>query len=151
MTVVSINGFELKEETVLAIGKFAVLWNILEREKCENHCTASKIENLTLNPSDEWKQLAEVLQRRQEQFNLTEGQYIARKLRQQGLTPERVKKIKDFLQSGGETNIVGGLFAIYRIRNNMFHGLKEWQMLDSQTELFNAVNKALERILRGNQ
>lgn len=144
-------GCNLQEETMLAIGKFAVLWNIFEREKCKNYCTASKIEKLTFTTSDKWQQLAEVLKQRQEQFDLTEGQYIARKLRQQGLNPERIEKIKNFLQSNGREDIVGGLFAIYRIRNNMFHGLKEWQMLDSQVELFNAVNKVLESILRGNQ
>lgn len=144
-------GCNLQEETMLTIGKFAVLWNIFEREKCKNYCTASKIEKLTFTTSDKWQQLAEVLKQRQEQFDLTEGQYIARKLRQQGLNPERIEKIKKFLQSNGQEEVVGGLFAIYRIRNNMFHGLKEWQMLDSQVELFNAVNKVLESILRGNQ
>lgn len=148
--MVNIIGYDLREETVLAIGKFAILWNIFESQKFENDCTVNKIEKLKLNKSEQWQRLAEVLKRRQEQFGLTEGQYIARKLRQKGLNSERIEKINKFLQSGGKTNIVGGLFAIYRIRNNMFHGLKDYQMLNEQKELFDAVNNVLESILGSN-
>lgn len=148
--MVNIIGCDLHKETVLAVGKFAILWNIFEREKCGNHCTTSKIEELTFNTSDKWQRLAEVLKRRQEQFDLTEGQYIARKLRQRGLNSEQIEKIKRFLQSNGQEDVIGGLFAIYRIRNNMFHGLKEYQMLNTQKELFDAVNNVLESILGSN-
>ena len=148
--MVNIHNCSLQQDTVLSIGKFAILWNIFEREKCNNYCTVSKIEKLIFNPSDKWHQLAEVLKRRQEQFDLTEEQYITRKLRRQGLNSERIEKINKFLQSNGQEDIVGGLFAIYRIRNNMFHGEKDYQMLDGQKELFDAVNNVLESVLRDN-
>lgn len=148
--MVNIHNCSLQQDTVLAIGKFAILWNIFESQKFENDCTVNKIEKLKLNKSEQWHQLAEVLKRRQEQFALTEEQYITRKLRRQGLNSERIEKINKFLQSNGQEDIVGGLFAIYRIRNNMFHGLKDYQMLDGQKELFNAVNNVLESILRDN-
>ncbi len=148
--MVDIIGYDLREETVLAIGKFAILWNIFEREKCGNYCTASKIEKLTFNTSDKWQQLAEVLRRRRESFNFEEEEYIDKKLRTRGLNEARIEKIKRFLQSNGQEDVIGGLFAIYRIRNNMFHGLKDYQMLDTQKELFNAVNNVLESILRDN-
>lgn len=148
--MVNIHNCSLQQDTVLSIGKFAILWNIFESQKFENDCTVNKIEKLKLNKSEQWHQLAEVLKRRREQFGLTEGQYIARKLRQKGLNSERIEKINKFLQSGGKTNIVGGLFAIYRIRNNMFHGLKDYQMLNEQKELFDAVNNVLESILGSN-
>lgn len=148
--MVNIHNCFLQQDTVLSIGKFAILWNIFEREKCNNYCTVSKIEKLIFNTSDKWHQLAEVLKRRQEQFDLTEEQYITRKLRRQGLNSERIEKINKFLQSNGQEDIVGGLFAIYRIRNNMFHGEKDYQMLDGQKELFDAVNNVLESILRDN-
>lgn len=148
--MVNIHNCSLQQDTVLAIGKFAILWNIFESQKFENDCTVNKIEKLKLNKSEQWHQLAEVLKQRQEQFDLTEEQYIARKLRQQGLKSERIEKIKNFLQSNGREDIVGGLFAIYRIRNNMFHGEKDYQMLDGQKELFDAVNNVLESILRDN-
>lgn len=148
--MVNIHNCSLQQDTVLSIGKFAILWNIFESQKFENDCTVNKIEKLKLNKSEQWHQLAEVLKQRQEQFDLTEEQYIARKLRQQGLKSERIEKIKNFLQSNGREDIVGGLFAIYRIRNNMFHGEKDYQMLDGQKELFDAVNNVLESILRDN-
>lgn len=148
--MVDIIGYDLREETILAIGKFAILWNIFEREKCENYCTASKIERLTFITSDKWQQLAEVLKRRRESFNFEEEEYIDKKLRTRGLNEARIEKIKRFLQSNGQEDVIGGLFAIYRIRNNMFHGLKEYQMLDTQKELFDAVNNVLESILGSN-
>ena len=148
--MVNIHNCSLQQDTVLSIGKFAIFWNIFESKKFENDCTINKIEKLKLNKSEQWQHLAEVLKQRQEQFDLTEGQYIARKLRRQGLNNERIEKIKNFLQSNGQEDIVGGLFAIYRIRNNMFHGLKDCQMLDGQKELFDAVNNVLESILGSN-
>ena len=71
-------------------------------------------------------------------------------MRTRGLNEARIEKIKRFLQSNGQEDVIDGLFAIYRIRNNMFHGLKDYQMLNEQKELFDAVNNVLESILGSN-
>lgn len=148
--MVNIHNCSLQQDTVLSIGKFAILWNIFEREKCEKSCTSSKIEKLVFEKSNEWEQLALILNQRRELFNFEEEEYIDRKLRTRGLNAKQKEKVKEFLQSNGEESITGGLLAIYRIRNNMFHGLKDYQMLDGQKELFDAVNNVLESILRNN-
>jgi len=57
--------------------------------------------------------------------------------------PEVKKQIVDFINSDGRDSLSGGLHAIYRIRNNLFHGLKSWTDLDSQIELFMGLNDFL--------
>lgn len=37
-----IKGYDLQEETVLEVGKFAVLWNWFERSWCDNNCNPAK-------------------------------------------------------------------------------------------------------------
>lgn len=41
-----IRDFELKNKTVLEIGKFAILWNWFEKEFCENNCNYSRLKML---------------------------------------------------------------------------------------------------------
>lgn len=40
-----IRDFELKNKTVLEIGKFAILWNWFEKEFCENNCNYSRLKD----------------------------------------------------------------------------------------------------------
>ena len=42
-----IKGCELKNETVLEIGRFAILWNCFERNCCNNNCNPSSIKKIS--------------------------------------------------------------------------------------------------------
>lgn len=63
------------------------------------------------------------------------------------MTYTKRRKIEDFIYSKGRDSIVGGLIAIYRIRNNLFHGIKEIKDLNKQIELFKAMNSFLEQVI----
>ena len=63
------------------------------------------------------------------------------------LSQEEMGKILDFIYSNGREAFDGCLLAIYRIRNNMFHGLKELDSLNGQLELFKTMNRVLEEII----
>lgn len=41
-----IRDFELKDQTVLEIGKFAILWNWFEKEFCHNECNYKELKRL---------------------------------------------------------------------------------------------------------
>ena len=59
-----IKGKEFDEELVIEIGKFAVLWNMFEKEHCETNCNPRKIRAAAPELSidqDKQKALVEVL------------------------------------------------------------------------------------------
>ena len=149
-----IRDFELKDQTVLEIGKFAILWNWFEKEFCENNCNYSRLENASKNvriDSQKQKELADVFEVRKYMFMQVTEEYV-----DTGLYPDNAKRTKidaeerkvmeDFIdQKEGDTTW-GCLMTIYRIRCNMMHGLKIVEQLDDQYELFKAVNGVLESI-----
>jgi len=64
-----------------------------------------------------------------------------------GLHNDQKDKVIKFIKNIWDDSIDGGLLAIYRIRNNMFHGLKPSDDLNSQIDLFRTINAVLESIL----
>jgi len=144
-------------DTVLEVGKFTILWNIFENKKCSCYCSPSKImkmeEVLVSLNNDPFEKLASELFKRADKLgygnvvsyvksSLYSSNAIITNVDQKTHIPEIIK----FIESGGE-NKLGALFAIYRIRNNMFHGLKGYSELDNQISLFSSMNAVLEEIL----
>lgn len=149
-----IRDFELKDQTVLEIGKFAILWNWFEKEFCENNCNYSRLENASENvriDSKKQKELADVFEVRKYMFMQVTEEYVDTGLypdnaRRTRTDAEERKVMEDFIdQEEGDTTL-GCLMTIYRIRCNMMHGLKIVEQLDDQYELFKAVNGVLESI-----
>lgn len=149
-----IRDFELKNKTVLEIGKFAILCNWFEKEFCENNCNYSRLkdafENVRID-SKKQKELADVFEVRKYMFMQVTEEYVDTGLypdnaRRTRTDAEERKVMEDFIdQKEGDTTL-GCLMTIYRIRCNMMHGLKIVEQLDDQYELFKAVNGVLESI-----
>lgn len=138
----------LNENTVLEIGKFTVLWNIFECTKCANNCSEQKLITIGENcqTSEPWQYFAHILQKRATTQNCDIDSYVRYRL-SLGNGSQHLDKIIRFIDSDGTTELCGGLLAIFRIRNNMFHGLKEYKDLDNQIQLFDAMNRLLEHLL----
>ena len=149
-----IRDFELKNKTVLEIGKFAILCNWFEKEYCENNCNYSRLkdafENVRID-SKKQKELADGFEVRKYMFMQVTEEYVDTGLypdnaRRTRTDAEERKVMEDFIdQKEGDTTL-GCLMTIYRIRCNMMHGLKIVEQLDDQYELFKAVNGVLESI-----
>lgn len=140
----------LDNKTIIEIGKFAILWNIFESQKMGNNCIEDKLKELSSKviTSANWKKFACELKKRSEIVSLDTNEYVDSGLSLgKGIMKRNKQIVKDFINSNGEGNLDGGLIAIYRIRNNMFHGLKDWTQLDEQIELFASINKIIEEIL----
>ncbi len=138
------NNLYIKTETVLEIGKFVILWNIFEKNKCNTRCTNQKLINIgqRYKTTPQWQQFAKVMKNRACLLDCTIQQYVETKL-SLGDGTKYADAIMHFINSDGKESIYGGLFAIYRIRNNMFHGLKERNDLDNQINLFISINAVL--------
>lgn len=122
---------ELSDELVVKIGKFAILWNCFEDLYCDNDCSVKKIKKIAPRLSvDKIKQaeLATVLNKRRDWFGPIISEYV-----KTGLYPENARQnssedkklMEQFLEQGDGDLRCGCLLSIYRIRNNLMHGLKK--------------------------
>lgn len=149
-----IRDFELKDQTVVEIGKFAILWNWFEGKFCDNKCNYKRLETVIKNVRIDFqkqKELADVFEVRKYMFMQITEEYV-----DTGLYPNNAKRswtdeeerkaMEEFIDQQGDNIALGCLMTIYRIRCNMMHGLKEVKQLDDQYELFKAVNGVLESI-----
>ncbi len=148
--MIKINNKKFNKEIILEIGKFAILWNIFESNKCNNDCSSSKLEKLasSYKTSKNWDNFAFKLQERAELNGFDFDGYVDMGLSQgRGLNDADKNRVKGFINSNGTSNLDGGIIAIFRIRNNMFHGLKDWRDLHNQIDLFKTINAVLEEII----
>ena len=59
---------------------------------------------------------------------------------------ESKRLMRNFIMMEGDCLVAGCLLIIQRIRNNMFHGLKGLEMLNTQLNLFKGLNLVLENV-----
>ncbi len=145
-----IKGYNLNDELIMEIGKFAVLWNLFEKNYCNNNCSADKIKNECKNLSvskDSQAALAKALMDMESWIGIPCKVFIIYGLYSDNRQPNanEIKHIEAFLEQKDDT-IVGCLLCVYRIRNNMMHGLKDVEGLNNQFEIFKAASKVLEEL-----
>lgn len=147
-----IKGYNLREETIFEVGKFAVLWNWFERSWCDNNCNPTKIKNIAKTiPVDIEKQahLAEVLNQRRHWFGQLEMDYVRDSLHPgnaRASSEEDMTIMRQFMEQTGDEMTRGCLLVLHRIRNNLMHGMKLLEELDGQIELFRAATAVLESV-----
>ena len=154
-----IRYININNETILEIGKFAILWNVFENTKCSYNCTCAKIidmeksiEHLDKEPFErfatELKSRAIKIGRNIETY-VNKNVYPSNGARiTQTDKTNYIPAVIDFIDSDGKKKLAGAFLAIYRIRNNMFHGLKGYSELDDQIDLFKAMNAILEEVIK---
>lgn len=149
-----VNGYNLQNKTVLEIGKFSILWNCFEHDWCSNNCNPDKIKSIVKSiqfDREKQSQFAKVLNNRRNWFGQLEIDYVRESLHPGSARASKeddIQIMRQFLEQEGDDFdlICGCLLVIYRIRNNLMHGLKLIEELDGQIELFRAANDVLESI-----
>lgn len=147
-----IKGYDLQNETVLEIGKFSILWNCFEHNWCGNNCNSDKIKSIVKSlqfDMEKQAQFADVLNKRRNWFGQLETDYVRDSLHPSNArasTEDDMQIMLQFLAQEGDDLLCGCLLVIYRIRNNLMHGIKLLEELDGQIELFRAANDILENI-----
>lgn len=147
-----IQGSELNNSLVMEIGKFTILWNCFERFVCDNNCNSNRIKTIASSiqiDQEKQEKLAKELKERSSLFDQISSVYV-----ETGLHPynarksskDDIKLMEEFIEQTGNDMKIGCLLTIYRIRNNMLHGLKIIEELNDQLNLFRAVNGVLESI-----
>ena len=149
-----LNGENLNNELILEIGRFAILWNCFERDYCNNFCKIPEVKNAALfvNIDDaKQAQLSKILNQRRRRFGQNVAEYIDAGLHPRNAhhnSTETKQLMRQFLEQSDGDLRSGCLLVIFRIRNNLMHGLKNIGELNNQLELFQAINDVLESIKR---
>ena len=118
----------------------------------KNCCNPQKIREATKRIAVDQEKVdtfSRVLSERSLHFNFDVSEYI-----KTGLYPGNARRtgakdelcMKDFMEGTGDDIVVGCLLIIYRIRNNLMHGLKLPKDLNDQFELFQSASEVLESI-----
>ncbi|MDG3584218.1 hypothetical protein [Galbibacter pacificus] len=142
-------GTNFTEEQLINVKDFSLFWNIFENLVCGNHCNVNRL-NERLNPID--FEIADF----QENF-----EYFKERYTENGTTNARFEYLnfrngdrKEFVANvllGNEnatSDIVLALtIIIYRFRNNLFHGLKNFMQIHEQEENFKNANQVIKSIL----
>ena len=148
-----IKGHNLKDETVLAVGEFTLMWDWFERtwfnsKSCNPQKLKEKANSIHID-SQALNHFACVLRQRRDRFGCDTTTYVARKMHPVGarkFSDEDKAIICEFMDQTGSEQTRGCLLAVLRIRNNLMHGLKILDELDNQLELLRAATKVLESI-----
>ena len=147
---VILKGNQIYEKTIFEIGKFSILWSMLENEIFGCHLKMSNIKdqiNKMSYDEDSVRKLKIVINDRKLKLNVDVWKYTKDHLE----LPES-NKLGDYKNDvinfidNDEINIYGCLLFITKIRNNLLHGPKGVYDLDNQLELFKAINDVLENI-----
>lgn len=145
-----IKEFDLSDELITEIGKFAILWNLFEKGYFGYKCTPKKIMEICDCVSvsiEKQKALAKALNDRRVWFEQLYHDFILNGLYSDDRSPteDEINHIETFLKQEDSTTC-GCLLCISRIRNNLMHGLKDAEMLNKQLEIFKAANGILESL-----
>ncbi len=149
----------IDDKIIFEIGKFTILWNMFERE-CKCNASTENIKEYLYDKVNKYddKIFGDFVKTIKERAKKSCGgdnylnTYILTKLYPtddnrarvgRNEKKEEVPIVQKFFINSNKENMVGAFLAIKRIRNNMFHGLKEQFFL----EFFESINAVLQKIL----
>jgi hypothetical protein len=143
-------GTNFSENDLSSVKDFSLLWNVFENIVCDNNCSVNRLSE-RLNP------IVFDLAEFENNLNYFKNRYIS-----DGETNERFNHLNfrksdrrelvaDVLlgnNNDNSENILALAIIVYRLRNNLFHGLKQMEFIDQQKENFDNANMVLTAILR---
>lgn len=149
-------GYDLSDEVVLEIGKFAILWNNFEKDLFNFKFRASDLQfvchaitfNLDLLEEFRIHLNSQYLYYNDDELFIKYFLYTENSDRCPKLWEKEY--ICDFLHNSGTDvdKFCGCILVIHRYRNNLMHGMKNVAGLEQQLQVFKIINEFLESIKR---
>jgi len=148
----SIKKYNVNRQTITELGKFTLLWNIFEKEYFDKKCKACKVKNykypISKNLEKKCNEFINVLH----SYLGTCKNTINREIIKETLfdnSDEYHVEIENVLKNDcfGQDLIIGTVFILLRIRNNLFHGIKQCLTINNQLQLFNSANIVLNTLI----
>ena len=151
-----IRDIKISDETLKIIGAFAINWSAFEEKYCHYHASPNAIKRITIHLDEDEGEfnkavdifrslLCTLLKKTRDRIDEEAIDYylyndVARA--RDNSYHDNVIIIRDFLQ-GTTNDFHAALLCIERIRNNFFHGTKDYYHLDKQKELFESACNVL--------
>jgi hypothetical protein len=149
-------GAELLPETTAAVANFTLMWNLFEDMVCRNHANVR-----------EFKQIAQTLSQAQVSaedeealrsclsfwvFRYRRGTGFSARFEGLHFRPNDRREVVEAVLRGESEDLSSRLLAlmviVYRLRNNLFHGLKTIERLNDQVENLEMGSKCLAALLK---
>src|SRR6185312_6487657 len=145
-------GHALRRESVDAVSNFSLMWNIFEGTVCSNQAQISVFES----------RANEIAHRGSLPLAIEDGvgfwrqRYVAesafnKRFEQLRFRPrdrrEHVEAVLRSEKNDPESQLLAAMIVIYRLRNNLFHGLKEINTLNDQVESLTIACRVLAAIV----
>lgn len=155
---------EEREKEIKSVLRFAIFWNLLEADPWfKNYVSLWKLENFDLhtkivtNLDEEEKsslnycilffsQRNRLSLHCKDQKEENKWQSYQLKMKKIWEEQDEIKK-QQLVENNLEEYLKICLFIVYRLRNNLFHGIKELSDLAFQNDIFNATNRFLSVVI----
>lgn len=152
------------EQKIKSVLRFAIFWNLLEADPCfQNYVSLWKLENPDLhtkiltNLDEEEKsslnycilffsQRDRLSLHCKDQKEENKWQSYQLKMKKIWEEQDEIKK-QQLIENNLEEYLKICLFIVYRLRNNLFHGIKQLSDLTDQNDLFNVANRFLSVVI----
>lgn len=155
---------EEREKEIKSVLRFAIFWNLLEADPWfKNYVSLWKLENSDLhtkiltNLDEEEKsslnycilffsQRNRLSLHCKDQKEENKWQSYQLKMKKIWEEQDEIKK-QQLIQNNLKEYLKICLFIVYRLRNNLFHGIKQLSDLSDQNDLFNVANRFLSLVI----
>ena len=146
----AIEKYYINDDTVFAIGHFAILWGMVEAKYFKKECNVKRLRSMEIVfDSDELTRYAESLRDTlKEYYQSIED--IKRFLCMRDKEKELSDTVTPFLtdtELDSKGMVYAALYICFRIRSNAFHGEKVFWLLDQQRIIFKSCADFLNRLL----
>lgn len=140
MTDEKLGGHTLKLETIKAVSDFTLMWGLFEGVVCENRANINLFQRFSTRiefekaPQEHFNEINECFNfwhLRYRKTNKSEIQFKNLRLRSND-KPELVASVLDGNEHKPADKLLALLIIVYRLRNNLFHGIKSLEKLDDQ-------------------
>jgi hypothetical protein len=148
-------GTELSAEATEAVSSFTTMWNFFESTLCENHASVAafaracerfdphQIPPATIQAIDECLAFWTFRYRTPEGFgHRFEGLNFRPNDRR-----AHVESVLEGISTDPKDKLLALMIIVYRLRNNLFHGLKTLEMLNDQVQNLATAGRCLAAVL----
>lgn len=142
----------LTPEALQAVSSFTLMWNLFESTVCDNEAKVSTFDNIAeaiANGGQLPNEISEGLRFWKDRYwtgtgfnTVFDGLEFREKDRE-----ELVKAVLSGVQTDPRSQLLATMIIVYRLRNNLFHGLKTIAMLNDQVFNLDMACRTLAGIL----
>ena len=146
----AIDSYCIDDETITIIGRFAILWGMVEEKYFDRCCNSTKLKNMIVsNNTDNLTAYAHAIKETLIAL-YRDPNDIEERLCMRGNDYKSFSEhVKRFLtrRSVAEESTYAAVCICFRIRNNLFHGEKAFWLLHQQKAIINACSAFLNELM----